>query len=405
MQAKLLTVEEAETAVLASAVLYPPEICPVDDAAGRVLRQDVVADRDLPPFDRVTMDGIAVSHAAWLEGRRDFALAFTQAAGQPERRLGDPAACVRVMTGAMLPPGTDMVVPREYVTFQEDERAGVDEQAPAGAMKFVHPQGVDAKRNDVLLAEGILLQSHHLMIAASVGCAQLQVSSLPQIAVVTNGDELVPVEEAPGPHQVRSANAHALCAALRRAGVSECKQVHFPDDRNAMQEGVARLLDAFDVLLLSGGVSAGDFDFMPEVLEALGVQKVFHRVQQRPGKPFWFGMSRDNKPVFALPGNPVSTLVCFHRYVAPWLRKSLGTERTQDRHAVLAEDVTCTFPLTYFLQVAIEEQRDGTRCAHPAPHHGSGDYTSLAGTHGFVEIPHDIDRVPAGSAVRYFPWM
>jgi molybdopterin molybdotransferase len=399
----LLPVAEAERVILRNTQVFPSVSCPLEEAVGRVLAADVVADRDMPPFHRVTMDGIAVALSAWKEGVRAFRVEGVQPAGNAARALRDAAGCMRVMTGAILPRGTDCVIPREHVVFRND-RAEVTDGAEADPMKFVHPQGVDARAGDVVLRRGMRLRSPEILIAASVGRAVVDVTDPPAVAVVSTGDEIVAVAEAPEPHQIRDANAFALQAALKATGVRCVDRCHFPDNREVLVHGVAGLLASHRVLVFTGGVSAGDYDYLPGVFRDLRVRQLFHKVRQRPGKPFWFGLGPAGQAVFALPGNPVSTLVCCHRYIRPWLLQSMGMPPPAPERAVLAIEVRFPPALTHFLQVRDQGFQDGLRRVEPVAHHGSGDYASLQGTLGFVELDEQPEHFPAGTVVPLYPW-
>jgi len=400
---KLLTVAEAESILMEHPAEFGTESRPLASAAGAILREAVQADRPLPPFNRVTMDGIAIHKKAWEHGQREFQVAFTQAAGAVAQPLSDERSCAAVMTGAILPQGADCVIPREEVEMS-DNTAKVTEQATVEPMRHVHREGVDARKGDRVLEPGHRLCSADILIAASVGRNRLTVAQPPSVAVVSNGDELVPIDADPEPHQIRMSNSYALQAGLQNEGIEQIEMFHFPDSREAMLEGVTNVLSRFDMAIFSGGVSAGDYDYMPDVLKTVEVRKLFHKVQQRPGKPFWFGLSKDGKPVFALPGNPVSTLVCFHRYVRPWLWRAMGRVVPAPAQAVLAAEVTFEPPLTYFLQVVERTDANGVRRVEPMAHHGSGDYASLQGTDGFIELPADRSHFPAGYVTTFRPW-
>jgi molybdopterin molybdotransferase len=398
-----LSVDEAEKVLRDHQRAFPSRPMALDDATGCYLREDIRADRDLPPFDRVTMDGVALSAAAWEQGLRSFPIENTQPAGAPAAKLANPRACWKVMTGAVLPSGADCVVPREYVT-EEDGHALVEEDAPVKSGQFVHVQGMDAGAGDLVIRAGTRLTSPYVLIAAAVGRSTVTVAAPPSVALVSSGDELVPIAEKPEPHQVRASNAHALAAGLRELGMPAPAMAHYPDHPEVMRDGIRGLLAGNDVLILSGGISVGDFDYLPGILNELGVEKLFHRVRQRPGKPFWFGKGPEGQMVFALPGNPVSTLTCFHRYVRPWLVAGLGGTWPQPSKAVLAEAVSFKPPLTRFVQVTVSGDAQGRTVARPALQHGSGDYASLAGTDGFVELAADLDQFEPGYLAPFYPW-
>src|SRR5690606_10279461 len=239
----------------------------------------------------------------------------------------------------------------------------------------------------VVLRRGMVVGGPEMAVLASAGRADVAVAALPSVAVVSTGDELVDVDEPIALHQIRSCNDRAIETALARHQLGTVTRARLPDDERVLLDEIGRLHREHDVLILSGGVSMGQFDFVPAVLERLGVEVVFHKIEQRPGRPMWFGITRDSKPVFALPGNPVSTLVCTTRYVLPALRTSLGLAPYRIEHAVLAADVRMPAHLGLFMPVVLESRADGVLAAEPRPTNTSGDFITLAGTDGFVELP------------------
>jgi molybdopterin molybdotransferase len=225
---------------------------------------------------------------------------------------------------------------------------------------------------------------------------RLRVSQLPNVGIVSTGNELVAVDEVPLPHQIRQSNAYALQAALAALGIPATRY-HLPDEPAAVRAGIAQTLERHNLLLISGGVSRGKRDYVPEALTAAGVAERFHRVQQRPGKPLWFGQRLPDKVVFGLPGNPVSTLVGFYRYVKPWLRASLGQEApASSLWASLSEPVEFLPELTYFLAVSVQVADHGRWLATPQPGNGSGDFVNLVNCQGFVELPAERAQFAAG---------
>ena len=241
-------------------------------------------------------------------------------------------------------------------------------------------------------------------VLASAGKPTVSVSATPRIAVVSTGDELVDVGEPIEPWQIRSSNDRSIEASLRRHCQAEVLRTTLKDDPQAILDGIGRLHEENDVLILSGSVSMGQYDFVPDVLEKLGVEVVFHRIEQRPGRPMWFGTSAASKPVFALPGNPVSTLVCLTRYVVPALKKALGLNPEEVERVRLTDEVRFKADLVYFLPVMLRSDDDGVTLAEPRPTNTSGDFVSLAGTDGFVELPKGADVFPAGTVARLFRW-
>lgn len=371
-------------------------------AAGRVLREDLLADRPWPPFDRVAMDGVALRHGAWLAGRRDFAVTGVQAAGAPRMRLADGEACLEAMTGAPLPEGCDAVVPVEEFRREGDRVHVRAELVEAG--QHVHRAGSDRLAGEILLPAGTRLLAPALAVAATVGAAEPLVARRPAVAVVSTGDELVPVTQAPLPHQIRRSNAPALVAALEAGGWTVAADLHAPDDPAALEAVLRKALGEAEVLVLSGGVSMGRFDRVPDVLQAIGFDLLCRRVAQRPGKPFVYGVQRRGTArVFGLPGNPVSSLVCLHRHVLPALAAAEGRPLPA-LHAELLAPVEFPKPLTLFLPVGLESAADGRLLARPAPVAGSGDYSPLAFADGFVELPAARARAEAGEALLAWTW-
>lgn len=401
----MLTPSAAEKLLLDHLAPFPPEACPLTAAHGRVLRGELRADRDFPPFDRVTMDGYALRAAALAAGIREFRSGGVQAAGAPTCTLGaETGACVEVMTGAVLPEGADCVVPYEE-TSRADATGPVTIRGIFSVGQALHRRGSDHRAGDLIVPAGTRLTGREIAVAAAVGAASLMVSKLPRIAVVATGDELVETEAAVAPHQIRRSNDHALRAALLGAGYAHVERFHFRDDRAAIERGLAKLLAEFDVLLLTGGVSKGKFDFLPAELERQGVKKIFHGVAQRPGKPFWFGTGPRGTPVFALPGNPVSAYTCLHRYVLPALAHASGATPAAPRLVALAAPVTFRPALAYLLPVELSSGPRAELLATPDPANTSGDFAGLVGTDGFVELPAEQTEFPAGTVARFWPWV
>ncbi|HMX40649.1 MAG TPA: molybdopterin molybdotransferase MoeA, partial [Saprospiraceae bacterium] len=348
------TVAEADHILSTLVRHWGEESVPLPAAAGRVLARPLFADRDMPPFDRVSMDGIAIRYADYAAGMRDFQIVATQAAGQPPLTLAAAVSgvfpAIEVMTGAVLPLGCDTVLPYEHLSLRFP-LAQVGAQ-PVRMGQHVHRRATDRRQHDLLVEAGRVLGAAEIGVAAAAGAATLEVKKLPRVLILSSGDELVDVHQVPLPHQIRRSNAYALQAALRSMGAEATLQ-HLPDDLSLAQSLLADCLLAADVLLLSGGVSAGKFDYLPQALQACGVRCHFHRVRQRPGKPFWLGSQPGGAVVFAFPGNPVSTFLCCCRYFLPWLRASLGMAPAPAEHALLGEETRFEPSLTYFLPVRL----------------------------------------------------
>lgn len=401
----MLTPAEAEKLILEHLAPFHREDCPLASAHRRVLRSEIRADRDLPPFDRVMLDGFALRAAALAAGTRTFRVEGLQAAGMRAFKLGSAAeACIEVMTGAVLPEGADCVVPYEE-TRREGASVLVAETAGGlAAGHAVHRRGSDHRAKDLLVRPGTRLSGREIAIAAACGHGVVTVSQLPRIAVVATGDELVEVESAVGPHQIRRSNDYALRAALLAAGYPSVARFHLRDVRHEIEHLLWHIIAEFDVVVISGGVSKGKFDYLPGELDRQGVKKIFHGVAQRPGKPMWFGISARQTPVFALPGNPVSAYTCLHRYVLPALAHASGETPPVPRTVALAVRLAFKPPLAWLVPVTLSTGPQAQLLATPDPGNTSGDFVGLSGTDGFVELPAETDEFPAGTLASFRPW-
>jgi molybdopterin molybdotransferase len=381
---------------------YDSERIELAAAQGAILRQRVVAERDQPPFDRVTMDGIAIRYSAIEAKNRTFNIVGIQAAGAAAMRIGDPSNCLEIMTGAVMPADADTIIPVERIQRHADQFVLEADYTPA-AGQFIHRKGTDHPAGKSLLEPGIRIGAPEMAVLTIAGEKTVEVARWPSIAVISTGDELVDLGEPIEPFQIRSSNDRAIQAALEKRGCRSSYRSRLPDDATRLAVEIRKLHQQHDVLILSGGVSMGKYDYVPQILHELGVELVFHKILQRPGLPMWFGVSGTNKPVFALPGNPVSSLVCLVRYVAPAILKAMGESTAQPR-VQLAETVKFTPDLTCFMPVKLEFDELGQLHAVPKPTNTSGDFVSLAGTDGIVELERARSDFPQNYAAPFYPW-
>jgi molybdopterin molybdotransferase len=394
----MVNVAEASSIVFKHLCNPAVETLRFDLAVNKVLAETIVADRDLPPCDRVTMDGIAIRFTSWEQGQREFAIEGVQAAGAVRKGLKSSNSCLEVMTGAIMPEGADSIVPYEHLEISSGI-ATIKEKVSKG--QNIHTQGQDAKKGKSLLEAGMILGPAEIAVLAAVGKMNVNVFAFPSTAVISSGDELVEIDVQPGMQQVRRSNSYAIEAAMKTLGWNATLH-HLPDNKEKMVTAMKQISETYKVIILSGGVSKGKFDYVPAVLEEIGVRKLFHRVNQRPGKPFWFGASDMGVTVFALPGNPVSTYMCFYRYIRPWILKSMQADASSCS-AVLAKDFKGPQGLTYFLQVNVKVE-DGKLMAYPDPGGGSGDFANLKNVSGFLEFPEDRSSFAAGEVFSYIPF-
>jgi len=402
----MITVSEAEQIILSHRKDFGVEYVPFLAAQGRVLAENIAADRDLPPYDRVTMDGIAIQYSDYAAGCRSFQIVATQAAGDPPPtelstllipHSSSLIPCLEVMTGAARSSATDTIIPYEHLHIA-DGIAHIKHE-PVLPGQNVHVQGTDRRKGDTVISAGQIIGPTQINMAAAVGKSELLVKKLPRVVILSSGDELVDVTDTPLPYQIRRSNNYSTYTVLRHYGI-EALMLHLPDDLDAIRREVARLQTEFDVIILSGGVSMGKFDYIPQALEDTGVQMHFHKVRQRPGKPFWFGTFGERGVVFALPGNPVSTFMCLHRYVLPWLETSLGFPPAPPACAMLAKKVRFEPQMTYYIQVKLRQDTEARLWADPLEGRGSGDFANLLDTDAFLELPMERTEFEAGEVFR-----
>lgn len=399
----MITVEEAEKIIQAETKDYGVEITPFEHSLGRVLAENIKADRDLPPFNRVTMDGIAINFNAVENGISSFHVKATQAAGDPPAEIQEADHCIEIMTGAILPSSVDTVIRYEDLEMRAGLASILVDHRTIKKGQNIHYQGRDKKKDDIVAVSGQLITPAIISLVASVGETELRVKKVPRVVIISSGDELVEVEQVPLMYQIRRSNNYTVKAVLQQNGI-EAAMLHIPDNPDVTKKLIQECLLNYDVILLSGGISMGKFDYIPKALEDLQVKQLFYKVQQRPGKPFWFGKHNNGVLVFAFPGNPVATFMCLNRYFLPWLQTTLGLKSKSAAYAVLDHDVHFQPDLKYFLQVKLNLNKEGRLLAHPIEGNGSGDFANLADTNAFMELPSGKHNFKKGEVYRVYPF-
>ncbi len=396
----MITVAEIDKIILNSVKITDTEQIKFDNCLGRVLAEDIIADRDFPPFNRVMMDGIAIRFTDWQAGKRAFIIQELLPAGAPVITLQESGNCIEVMTGAVCPKNADTIIKYEDVELKNGS-AIIDESLEVKPNQHVHPQGSDRKKTAILIKKGTQITAAEIGVLATVGKSKVLVQKRLKVAIIATGDELVEISQTPLAHQIRKSNVYNLQAHLKTKGF-ESNIFHIVDDKTKLRKSLEKILKNHQVVILSGGVSKGKLDYVPEILTELGVEQQFHFVAQRPGKPFWFG-TYANGAVFALPGNPTSTFVGLNRYVTPFLFRSEGIEPSKIK-ARLAQKFSFKPTLTYFLQVQLSYNNEGHLMATPLPGHGSGDLANLVDADGFLELPMAKTNFKAGEVFDCYPY-
>lgn len=392
----MITAQEALSSVLSCKLHARIVTVPLSESLSRILAEDIFADLDQPPFNRVAMDGIAINKLL-LATTKKFKILKTISAGSAITELPDGAVCLEIMTGAVLPHNADLVIRYEDLKICDGiAEVMVDDK---NLSSNFHVQGSDYCKGDKVLSRETFIKSTTTAILASVGCTQVRVYDLPRVALLSTGDELVEIGVEPKPHQIRWSNGISLRQELFAHGFTDVSLHKVMDNESEIKNLMKELLATKDVLLLTGGVSAGKYDFVPKLLKECKVQEIFHKVAQRPGKPLWFGKMESNVFVFGLPGNPVSCLVNLRKYVIPFLQ---GSPMNQPK-AFLSEDVSFNKKFTYFCPVKIKNE-EGRLIAYPLTGNGSGDFFQLRNTDGFIELNPQDGPFKAGFLGEVYLW-
>lgn len=393
----MISADEALRIVLENVAETHAERVALTAALGRVLAEELRAPRDIPAFDNSAMDGYAVRAAdvanASASNPVRLVVGETVGAGAMPTRPVVAGAAARTMTGAPIAAGADAIVQVERT--REAGGGTVEILASAAPGAFIRPRGEDVKRGELLMEPGRTLTPSGLGMIASLNRAMLDVYRRPRVAIVATGDELVDIDTVPVGAQIVNSSAYALAGAIAEAGG---EPVLLRVARDRPEEVRARLEEALecDVVLTTGGVSVGQFDHVKVVMDELGLRQLFHGVAQKPGKPLKFGTLR-GRPVFGLPGNPVSTMVCFYLYVRPALLRIGGRPATGlPRVAVrCAGEIRTAANLTEFVRVRLE-RRDGSLFAAPTGNQSSGALSSLARADGLLIGPAAATTLKAG---------
>jgi len=373
---RMLSLDEARRILAEHAHPLEAESVPLADALGRVLARDAASDCDLPPFDKAAMDGFAL--------RRDppvkrYRISGTVSAGDPLPAPVKPGECIRIMTGAPVPPGADLVVRFEYTRESEGTVEVLREEAGSN----ICPRGEDVRTGDVVLAKGTLLGPQMIGLLAAVGCTRVEVYRRPRVAILSTGDELVEPEESPPPGHIRNSNALQLRAHVLRAGGTPIYKGIARDTRESLREKMGACWDRSDVLVLSGGVSMGDRDLVPGVLREQGVEILFSSIAVKPGRPTLFGV-RNGVYVFGLPGNPVSTFVQFEFLIRPFMHLLMGHAYRPPEEKL---EAGCDFTSRASKRASVVPVRVSPAGeAVPVEYHGSADIRAYTRADGMLLV-------------------
>jgi molybdopterin molybdotransferase len=392
----MISADTALQIVLENVAPLGVERIPILDALGRVLAENISSSREIPGFDNSAMDGYAVRAADLAKASEanpvKLTVVETVGAGQMPACRVNAGEAARTMTGAPIAEGADAIIPVERTRGSGDL---IEFLAAVEKGAFIRPRGEDLHLGELVMSAGKLLTPADLGMLASVNRAMVEVIRRPRVAIVATGDELVDVDQVPAGAQVVNSSAYALAGAVREAGADPTILKVARDDSREIRDRLAEAM-TFDALLSTGGVSVGQFDHVKTALDELGMRQLFHGVAQKPGRPLKFG-TVGYRPIFGLPGNPVSTLVCFYLYARPALRKMAGRARVglPRVNARCSVDIKTSKDLTEFVRVKLERDADGW-LATPTGSQGSGILSSLSRADGLLIGPSTETILKAG---------
>ncbi len=401
----MLTIAAAFEKLLATVVPLPPMRLPLAESLGLTLAEDIVAADDSPPFDKSLMDGYAVRSTDIVEGMATLDVIDLITAGRVPTKTVGPGQAIQIMTGAPIPAGTDLVVKVEE-SVREGDRVRIATRTTAAGANLLK-QGTSVRTGATVLRAGLKLNGARIGALAELGWAQVLVHRRPTVAVLATGDELVNVDQQPGPGQIRNSNQAMLVAQIQATGAITVPLGIARDDRDDLRARIAIGLQS-DLLVLSGGVSAGTLDLVPSELAATGVREIFHKVEMKPGKPVWFGSRSDESSqnyVFGLPGNPVSSMVCCELFVRTAIRRLMGESDAmpQSIPAQLEHDYAARADRPTYHPARLTWTSAGPRVTL-VPWHGSSDLCGTVAANAMAFLSGEARQYVSGMVLDTYAW-
>ena len=397
----MIPVSEAIELIKAQVKPLEPESVPLTESVGRILARDVIADSDLPPFDRSQMDGYAIRAADVEQLPARLKIVGESAAGRGWSQQMKTGEAVRIMTGAPVPEGADSVQQVE-LTREIDDGSEVEIlEAVAWGRSIVH-RGDEIKKGEIVLRTGEQINHAAVAVLASFGYSQVEVSKQPRVAVLATGSELVAVDEQPGPDQIRDSNNYTIGAYAREAGAVVELLPLAGDDTALLKHQISEAASRSDIVITSGGVSVGIYDFTKTALRELGAELLFEKVRLRPGKPAVFAQLPNGPLFFGLPGNPVSVSVTFNLFARAAILAMQGATEPDlpTGSAVLAQTVKGAMERESYLPARVRTDENARSVAEALKWGGSSDFVGFAKATALIIVPQDVRKLEAGSIVR-----
>jgi molybdopterin molybdotransferase len=393
----MITVQEAKNLLQKHLIRGLKKNSPLLESLGFFLAEDIFAPIDIPSFDNSAMDGYALSWSS--EPTRKLKQTIKIQAGDPTSTSVSSEEAVRIFTGAPLPHGTDTVIPQEWVVISSDRLTFDPDKFKKGSNARL--RGAQNKKGDRIATAGTLITPGMVSLLASVGFAEVAIYKQPSVAVILTGNELQQVGQPLAEGKIYDANGPVLKAYLNQLGIDVANIFFALDEPEALNKLIVETLNSHDILLLSGGISVGDYDFVKSGLLQAGVEELFYKVRQKPGKPLFVGQLDREKWIFALPGNPASTLTCFNQYVKPCIQAWLGQDDTFKPQGTYPLVAAYAKPegLTFFLKAKVEHEK-----VHILPGQESFNLISYGMANCFVEVDEQTTDLSAGNLVNVYYW-
>lgn len=397
----MLHFQEARQLIIQHAREYGTEQMPLTRANGRVLARDVVADRDYPPFHRSAMDGFAC-RIEDFENHDFLTLSKEIQAGDADTGSLEPGRAAKIFTGAALPEGANAVIRKEDAHFEKHKL--FKPEKPLSNFENVARKGEDVQQEASLLQKGNPVSMANMTALATVGSYELEVQQLPKVGIIQTGNEIVSINKTPGTHQIRSSHEWVISAFLNQYNIEPFQIWHVFDQYEDMNDVIQKALESADIILITGGVSAGDYDMVPEVLQNNRVEQVFHKVQIKPGKPLWFGHHPEEKVVFGFPGNPLSTQISCKLFLEPYLRAAFSMKPLEPVYLPLMGERNKKNDLDHFFPANLYNDASGQTNIQEKLNNGSGDITACINTEGFAWHPGNKQTLDNGEKVGFWRW-
>lgn len=398
----MITVQEALDKILLSGKLLPTHTIPIEQSISYYLKYDVKADRPLPPFNRVAMDGFAVQSDDFKDRTKaEFRIAGHIQTGIENDFVVKSGEAVQIMTGAPCPAGADAIVKIENAEISGDKVILTEDKMEPWLN--IAPEGEDAEKGKVLIPANSSLTTAGIAICASVGLEEVEVFQKPRIAIMSTGTEIIPPKQDPLPHQIRDCNSFSL-RTMSNIQDAEFKFLGIGEDDTGVLSSMIQEGLEYDILILSGGVSMGEYDHVPGLLAENGVEKIFHNIKVKPGKPVWFGKT-EKTYVFGLPGNPVSVQTCFRLFVEPLIKKISGASNPKHHFMKLplSADAKSKTPREYYMPGKLVF-KDELSAIEPVVIRGSGDFSNFRVSDGILRFPAEETVLKEGTIVDFLPW-